>query len=100
MTWDEFVAMPDSERAYAFQQLNPYDEPPIFEAVRLAFLAAHPQCGAPHEVSVGEIGTLGPLNGVGVKVAPGSSVRVPLRFMSLPVSKLIKAKNGGWKRAR
>ena len=100
MTWEEFLAMPDSERGRAFQRLNPYEEPPIFESVRLAFLDANPQCGPPNEVIVGEVGMLGPLNGVGVRVAADSKIRVPKRFMGVPVEKLIKAKSGGWKRAR
>jgi hypothetical protein len=100
MTWEEFLAMPDGERGRAFQQLNPYEDPPIFEAVRLAFIQAYPQCGPPNEVIVGEVGMLGPLNGIGVRVMSASPLRVPSRFMDLPVEKLIKAKNGGWKRAR
>lgn len=100
MTWEEFIALPLDKRGAAFQQLNPYENPPVFEGVRLAFLDAHPECGPPHEVGVGEVGMLGPLNGVAVKVAPGVKLRVPMWFMGMPVVKLVQAKTGGWKRAR
>lgn len=85
MTWEEFLAMPDGERGRAFQQLNPSEDPPIFEAVRLAFIQAHTQCGPPNEVIVGEVGMLGPLNGIGVRVMSASPLRVPSRFMDFPL---------------
>lgn len=100
MTWEEFSAMPDGERGRAFQQLNPYEDPPIFEAVRLAFIQAHPQCGPPNEVIVGEAGKLGPLNGIVVRVLTTPTIRVPRQFMGLLVFKVVRSKTGGWKDAR
>jgi hypothetical protein len=99
MKWEEFVALPENERNSVFQSLNPYENPPLFEAVRLAFLEAHPEFGPPHEVVVGEVGGLGPMNGLAVKVAGTVKLRVPTQFMGLYVGKAVRV-GDGWKRAR
>ena len=99
MTYLEFAALPDRLRGKAFQSLNPYDHPPLFAAVRRAFLEAHPNCARPHEVVVGLGPGLGPYNSVGVRVAPGQKLRVPRSFMGIPVDKLVHSKSG-WRRAR
>jgi hypothetical protein len=99
MTWEEFLALPEDDRGRAFQQLNPYEEPPLFEAVKQAFLREHPECGAPNEVVVGLGPGVGPYNGIGVRLAPDAKLRVPKRFMGIPVDKLIRS-GSSWKRAR
>lgn len=102
MTWEEFLTMSEHERACAFNQLNPHDDPrsPIFEAVQSAFLSAHPQFGPPNEVEVGEIGRVGPFNGIVVRVATDAKLRVPRKFLGLRVEKVIRLKNGSWRPAR
>jgi hypothetical protein len=101
MTWEEFLALPERRRGCEFNQLNPYDDPPIFERVRTEFLKAHPQCGPPNEVIVGEVGKLGPLNGIAVRVLTSpTTTRVPRQFMGLLVFKVVRSKTGGWKDAR
>jgi hypothetical protein len=98
-TLQDLFSLPAQQRARAFQSLNPYYNPPLFGAVRSAFLQAHRACGPPNEVVVGDIGRLGPLNGIAVKVAAGAKLRVPTQFMGILVEKLIWS-GSSWKRAR
>lgn len=99
MTWDELSVLPVVERRRAFQQINPYEDPPIFAEVKRAFLEKHPEFGPPHEIFVGDVGGLGSLNGIGVRLASAVKLRVPTQFMGLHVSKLVKSGNG-WKSVR
>jgi hypothetical protein len=78
----------------------PYDDPPLFEAVKAAFLQAHPECGSADQVGVGFGPGLGPYNAILVKVETGITKRVPRRFMGIPVVKLVKTKTKrGWRNA-
>lgn len=93
-TFQDFLDLTARQQARVFKTLSPYDDPPLFESVRSAFLEAYPECGAPNEVFVGDIGGLGPINGIAVKVAPGRTLRVPRRFMGILVCKRYKSKSG------
>lgn len=98
MTLLELLKLSEKERTYQFQQIDPYNDQSksLFEEIKLSFLSTYSKCAALSDVSVGAGPGLGPVNAICVRVPSGEKVRIPRKFLGLPVFRLDETKRG-WK---
>jgi hypothetical protein len=83
--FERWTALSAGEQERLAQTLNPYEDWPLFKAIEKAFRSEHASNPAVIEVFCGFAAGLGSLNAVTVTIGKGSRVRLPKKYLGLPV---------------
>lgn len=98
MTFIDWLNLSEEEQRKQSQYQDPYNEV-FFTALKSKFLVEYGHYTKIVDVLAGEVGFLGPIIGIAVRIRRGNGrVYLPKYYLGFPVFKEYQRKNGSWAR--